>query len=47
MYDCFSGNAAMNADEIVDCAYKTLFDQHDLIENLQEDDDAKLLQPEY
>ena len=47
LYDCFSGNAAMNADEIVDCAYKTLFDQHDLIENMQEDDDAKLLQPEY
>ncbi len=46
LYDCFSGNAAMDTEGIVDCAYKTLFDQHDLIEN-QEEDDAKLLRPEY
>ena len=47
LYDCFSGNTAMDEDGIVDCAYKTLFDQYNLIENLQEDDDAKLLRPEY
>ena len=47
MYDCFSGNAAMNADESLTVHTKHCLNQHDLIENMQEDDDAKLLQPEY
>lgn len=48
LYDSFSTSSSIGPDESVDYAYKTIFDQHSLIE-IQSDisDDSQLLKPEY
>lgn len=48
LYDRFSSSAAIDIDDAVDYAYKTLFDQHALIESYENDgDEAQLFRPEY
>ena len=48
LYDSFSSSATISMDETVDYAYKTIFDQHSLIESRSDgDDDDQLLRPEY
>ena len=48
LYDSFSSSATIGIDETVDYAYKTIFDQHSLIESRSDgDDDDQLLRPEY
>lgn len=48
LYDSFSSSATIGIDETVDYAYKTIFDQHSLIESINDgDDDTQLLRPEY
>lgn len=47
LYDSFY-NPTMNDDDAIDYAYKTVFDQHSLIESKQGDlDVGQLLRPEY
>lgn len=47
LYDSFSSSATIGIDETVDYAYKTIFDQHSLIESRDGRDDDQLLRPEY
>jgi len=48
LYDSFSSSATIGIDETVDYAYKTIFDQHALIESRSDgNDDDQLLRPEY
>ncbi len=48
LYENFSTNATIGVDETVDYAYKTVFDQHTLIESEQDGTDVdQLLRPEY
>lgn len=48
LYDAFSSTATISVDETVDYAYKSIFDQHSLIESrADENDDEILLHPEY
>ncbi len=48
LYECFSSSAAIDINETVDYAYKTIFDQYSLIESKQEGNDVDiLLRPEY
>lgn len=48
LYDNFSSSATVSIDETVDYAYKTIFDQHSLIESRSDsEDDDQLLRPEY
>ena len=48
LYDNFSSSATISVDETVDYAYKTIFDQHSLIESRSDgNDDEQLLRPEY
>lgn len=48
LYDRFSSNAVIDIDDTVDYAYRTLFDQHSLIESRQEGSDIdQLFRPEY
>ena len=47
LYDSFN-SPTINMDEAIDYAYKTVFDQHSLIESGQGDiDEGQLLRPEY
>ena len=48
LYDSFSTSTSIGQDEAVDYAYKTIFDQHSLIEvQANNSDDSQLLTPEY
>lgn len=48
LYESFSSSATISIDETVDYAYKTIFDQHTLIESKQDGMDVdQLLKPEY
>lgn len=47
LYDSFSSNATISVDETVDYAYKTIFDQHSLIESRNDNNDEQLFRPEY
>lgn len=48
LYDNFSASATARIDEIVDYAYKVIYDQHSLIESRSDsNDDDQLLRPEY
>lgn len=48
LYDSFSTSTSIGQDEAVDYAYKTIFDQHSLIESQSDKmDDKELFEPEY
>ncbi|MGL5436959.1 MAG: hypothetical protein ACRDBO_16550 [Lachnospiraceae bacterium] len=48
LYESFSSSAMIGVDETIDYAYKSIFDQHTLIESRQEGMDVnQLLRPEY
>lgn len=48
LYESFSSDATLGIDETVDYAYKTIFDQHTLIESRSDNiDEIQLLNPEY
>lgn len=48
LYESFSSSAVIGVDETIDYAYKSIFDQHTLIESRQEGMDVnQLLRPEY
>lgn len=48
LYENFSSNATVGIDNVVDYAYKAIFDQHILIESRRTGVDVnQLLRPEY
>ena len=48
LYESFSSNTTLSLNDSVDYAYKTMFDQHSLIESRQQgSDEEQLLRPEY
>lgn len=48
LYDYFSSTASVSQDETIDYAYKTIFDQHNLIDiEANKTDDSQLFAPEY